>query len=108
MIAGKKLFLSRLVRDLRLLYLFPNGRRWKRECLGCVGPLIMRAALAVAAGSGDRVNGWEAGLRDGLGYIHDLLEFLAVWGRAGTIPSCDATRKNACYGASVKVGESRC
>ena len=26
-----------------------------------------------AAGSLDRVNGWEAGLRDGLGYIHNLL-----------------------------------
>ena len=29
--------------------------------------------FAEAAGSLDRVNGWEAGLRDGLGYIHDLL-----------------------------------
>ena len=28
--------------------------------------------FAEAAGSVDRVNGWEAGLRDGLGYIHDL------------------------------------
>ena len=26
-----------------------------------------------AVGSVDRVNEWEAGLRDGLGYIHDLL-----------------------------------
>ena len=26
-----------------------------------------------AVGSVDRVNAWEAGLRDGLGYIHDLL-----------------------------------
>ena len=26
-----------------------------------------------AVESVDRVNGWEAGLRDGMGYIHDLL-----------------------------------
>ena len=45
MAARKKLFLSRLVRDLRLLYLYPNGRRWKRECLGCVGSLIVLAAF---------------------------------------------------------------
>ena len=31
----------------------------------------MLAAFPEAAGSVDRVNGWEAGLRDGLGYIHD-------------------------------------
>ena len=24
--------------DLRLLYLFPDGRRWKRECPGAWGP----------------------------------------------------------------------
>ena len=29
-------------------------------------------------------------------------------GRAGAIPSCDTTRKNAFYGASIKVGENRC
>ena len=29
--------------------------------------------FAEAAGSVDRVNGWEADLRDGLGYNHDLL-----------------------------------
>ena len=73
MAAGKKLLLSRLVRDLRLLYIFPDGRRWKRECPGCVGSLIMPAAFLEAAGSVDRVNGWEVGLRDGLGYIHEIL-----------------------------------
>ena len=30
---------------VRLLYRFPNGRRWKRECPGCMGSLIMLAAL---------------------------------------------------------------
>ena len=96
-----------MVRDLRLLYLFPEERRWKRECPGLRGVLNYAGCFAEAAGSVDRVNGWEAGLRDGLGYIHDLLSFLVVLGRAGAIPSCDTTRKNAFYGASVKVGESR-
>ena len=63
-------------------------------------------AVAEAMYIVDRVNGWEAGLRNGLGYIHDLLQFFAVLGRAGARPSCDTTRKNAFYGASVEVGES--
>ena len=70
---GKKLFLSRLVRDLRLLYLFSDGRRWKRECPGCGGVLNCAGCFAEAAGSVDRANGWEAGLRDGLGYIRGIL-----------------------------------
>ena len=74
---------------------------------GVRGVLNYAGCFAEAAGSVDRVNGWEAGFDDGLGYIHDLLQFLAVLGRAGAIPSCDTTRKNAFYGASVKVGESR-
>ena len=53
------------------------------------------------------VNEWETGLCDGLGYIHELLQFLVVQDRAGVVPSCDTTRKNAFYGASVKVDESR-
>ena len=71
MAAGKKLFLSWMVRDLRLLCLFPNGRSGRenvrREVLNYAG------CFAEAAGSVDRVSGWEAGLRDGLSYIHDLL-----------------------------------
>ena len=65
MAAGKKLFLSRLVRDLRLLYLFPDGSRWKRVCPGCRvhGVLNYAGCFSEAAGSVDRVNGWEAGLR---------------------------------------------
>ena len=71
-----------------------------------MGSLIMLAALPRQQEVYvDRVNGWEAGLCDGLSYIHDLLYFLAVLGRAGAIPSCDTTRKNAFYG--LKVGESR-
>ena len=58
------------------------------------------------AGSVNGVNKQEAGLRDGLGFVHDLLQFLAVLDRAGAIPSCDTTRKDAFYGASVKAGES--
>ena len=49
------------------MYLFPDGRRWKRECPGCVGSLIMLAAFPEAAGSVDGVSGWEAGLCDGTG-----------------------------------------
>ena len=74
---------------------------------GVRGVLNYAGCFSEAAGSVDRVNGWEAGLRDGLGFIHDLLKFLAVLDRAGAIPSCDTTRKNAFYGASVQVGESR-
>jgi len=68
MAAGKKLFLSRLVRVLRRLYLFPDGRMWKRECPGCV---VILAAFPEAVGNGDGVNGWEAGLSEGLGFVHD-------------------------------------
>ena len=71
------------------------------------GVLNYAGCFAEAVISVDRVNGWEAGLRDGLSYIHDLLSFLAVLGRAGAIPSCDTTRKNALSAASGKVGESQ-
>ena len=40
---------------------------------GVRGILNYAGCFAEAAGSVDRVNGWEAGLRDGLGYIHDFL-----------------------------------
>jgi len=74
MAAGKKLFLSRSVRVLRLLYLFPEGRKWKRECPGCVGGVLDYLCWLLfpeAAGSVDGVNGQEAGLSDGLGFFHD-------------------------------------
>ena len=37
------------------------------------GVLNYAGCFAKVAGSVDRVNGWEVGLHDGLGYIHDLL-----------------------------------
>ena len=37
------------------------------------GFLNYAGCFAEAAGSVGKVNGWEAGLRDGLGYIHNLL-----------------------------------
>ena len=40
---------------------------------GVRGALNYAGRFVEAAGSVDRVNGWEAGLHDGLGYIHDLL-----------------------------------
>ena len=39
----------------------------------CVSGLRGVLDYAEAAGSEDRVNGWEAGLCDELGYIHDRL-----------------------------------
>ena len=46
---------------------------------GVRGVLNFAGCFAEAVGSVDRVNGWEAGLRDGLDYIHNLLSFLAVF-----------------------------
>ena len=40
---------------------------------GVRGVLNYAGCFAEAAESVDRVNGWEAGLHDGSGYIHDLL-----------------------------------
>ena len=71
--AGKKLFLSRLVRDLRLLYPFPQRKKVEERMSGVCGFLNYAGCFAEAAGSVDRVDGWKAGLRDGLSYIHDLL-----------------------------------
>ena len=72
---------------------------------GVRGVLDYAGCFSEAVGSVDRVNGWKAGLRDGLGFAHNPLQFLAVLVRTGAIPSCDTSRKNAYYGASVKVGE---
>ena len=47
------------------------------------GILNYAGCFAEAAGCVVRVNGWEAALRDGLGSIHELLQFLAVLGRTG-------------------------
>ena len=40
---------------------------------GVCGVLNYAGCFAEAAGSVDRVNGWAAGLRDELGFIHDPL-----------------------------------
>ena len=40
---------------------------------GVLGGLNYADCFSEAAGSVDRVNGWEAGLRDGLGFVHDAL-----------------------------------
>lgn len=44
----------------------------------------------------------KASLSDGMGSMTD--QFLAVLGRAVVKPSCNASRKDALYGVSVKVG----
>ena len=38
-----------------------------------LGGLDLAGYFPKAAGSVDGVNGWEAGLRDGLGFVHDPL-----------------------------------
>ena len=40
---------------------------------GVCGVLNYDGCFSEAAGSVDIVNAWEAGLSDGLGYIHDAL-----------------------------------
>ena len=40
---------------------------------GVCGVLNYGGCFAEAAGNVDRVNGWEAGLRDGLGYIQPFV-----------------------------------
>ena len=51
---------------------FPKEEGGRENIRGaCV--LNYAGCFAEAAGSVDRVNGWEAGLRDGLGYIHNPL-----------------------------------
>ena len=40
---------------------------------GVRGMFNYAGCFAKAVGSVNRVNGWEAGLHEGLGYIHDLL-----------------------------------
>ena len=37
------------------------------------GVLDYAGCFSEAVGSVDSVNGWEAGLGDGLGFVHDLL-----------------------------------
>jgi len=46
-------------------------------------------------------------LRDGVSCVLNPLSSLAVLDRAGAIQSCDTTRTNAFYDASVKAGENR-
>ena len=57
MAAGKKLFLSWLVPDLRLLYLFLTEEVEERMS-GVYGVLDYAGCFSEAAGSVDRVNGW--------------------------------------------------
>ena len=45
----------------------------KERMSGVRGVLNYAGCFSEAAGSVDRVNGWEDGLSDGLGNIHDLL-----------------------------------
>ena len=68
------MFLSWLVREL-----FSRWEKVEERMSGVRGILDYACCFAKAAGSVDRVNGWEAALCDGLGYIHDLLRILLSW-----------------------------
>ena len=46
---------------------------------GVHGVLNYVGCFAEAAGSVDRVNGWEAGLSDGLGFVYNLCSSLRTW-----------------------------
>ena len=46
---------------------------------GVHGALNYAGCFAKAAGSVDRVNGWEAGLRDGLATFMTFCSFLRSW-----------------------------
>ena len=55
---------------------FVSFTQWKKvegRMSKARGVLNYIGCFAKAAGSVNRVNGWEAGLRDGLGYIHNRL-----------------------------------
>ena len=46
---------------------------------GVRGVLNYAGCFSKAAGSVDRVNGWETGLRDGLVFVTTLCSFLRSW-----------------------------
>ena len=52
---------------------FSRRKKVEERMSGVRGVLNYAGCFAEAAGSVDRVNGWEAGLRDGLGSSHNLL-----------------------------------
>ena len=60
--------------DLCIFFPTEEGRReYFHKSTGVPGVHDYAGCFSVAAGSVDRVNGWEAGLCDGLGIIHDPL-----------------------------------
>jgi len=70
------------------------------------GVIDYAVCFSETAGSVDSVNGWEAGVSDGLGFVHNLFQFIAVLDRAGAKPSCDTTGKNALFWEFGEVAES--
>jgi len=71
MAAGKKLFLSRSVRVLKTFVSFSRRKKVGEKKVHDV--LDYAGCFSEAVGSVVRVSGWEAGLSDGLGYVHDSL-----------------------------------
>jgi len=72
---------------------------------GCV-VLDYAGCFSEAAGSVDSADGWEDDLSDGLGFVHNPLQFIAVLDRAGAIPSCDTTGKNTFYVSMCGIFQS--
>ena len=52
---------------------FPTEEGGREYAWGARGVLDYVSCFSKAVGSVDRVNGWEAGLHDGLGYVHNPL-----------------------------------
>jgi len=73
---------------------------------GVRGVLDYPGSYSEAARGVHSVNGWEAGLSDELGFVHNLFQFITVLERAGAIPSSDTTGKNAIHAAPAEVDES--
>ena len=74
MAAGKKLFLIRL--RLQTFVSFSQWKKVEKRMSGVRGVLNYAGCFSEAVGSIDSVNGWEAGLSDGLSFVHNALQFL--------------------------------
>ena len=71
MAAGKKLFLSRFFACPQTFVSFYRWKKVEEMMSGVCGVLDYAGCFFEAAGSVDRVNGWEHRLCDGLGFVHD-------------------------------------
>lgn len=99
MAVGKKEFLSLVVLHFILLYLRSEGRSENRPCWGCVGSVMMEAALLwtlplCREGCGDL----------GCGLYHSLQAF-AVSHDGAAVPHSDARGQDGLNNTSGEVAE---